>query len=202
MYLHNIFLANAFRLGKRIAFDLVIKQDDAAEELDNGTKIQKFLTDIYKEIGADTVITTHTIVTNSEKWESVVAVDSFFQDILLIEKVEEFKKYLKGNKTLSKNDIKIFINLIVTKEDGLVPDRENLEKLIEDINWKYKQIYYGDLFKEKHESTKIAIKNEDIYKYSDVIIDRVLSSEDGFKKFKFIVNEVYKKMGKPIPIKK
>ena len=34
MYLHNIFIANAFRTGRRVAYDLVIKQSEVEKEVE------------------------------------------------------------------------------------------------------------------------------------------------------------------------
>ena len=101
MYLHNIFIANAFRKGRRVAYDLVIKQSETEKEFDVNDRIQNLLFNIYEDVGQDAVITTHTILTNSEKWNSVVAKDSFFQDMLVVQTVEQFKQYLRENKILS-----------------------------------------------------------------------------------------------------
>ncbi len=197
MYLHNIFIANAFRKGRRVAYDLVIKQSETEKEFDVNNKIQNLLFNIYEDVGQDAVITTHTILTNSEKWNSVVAKDSFFQDMLVVQTVEQFKQYLRENKVLSKNDVKMFIYIVLNHNRDVLINRD---KLLLDIAEEYEKTYQKDLyFKDTtYDLSKPIPSEKDLMKYSSIIVDRILSSQDGFKKFKFILNEVYKRIGKSV----
>lgn len=186
MFIHNIFLANAFILGKRIAFDLVIKKQDMERELEHQNEIENFLLDIYNELGKDTLITTHTMITNSEKWESVVKKDSFFQDVEKINDAKLFKKYLKYNNTLTFFDIAILIRIILKRENDVLIDADALTKKI------YLEYYhkYRDELYDRDTQLKENLFQQDLEKYFNVILNRIVASQNGFRKLEFINNKI------------
>lgn len=186
MFIHNIFLANAFVLGKRIAFDLVIKKQEMEREFGNENEIEKFLLNIYDELGRDTLITTHTMITNSEKWESVVKKDSFFQDVEKVNDINVFKNYLKYNNTLTFFDIAVLVRIILKEKNDILIDADALTKK---MYLEYYDKYKDELYDKKIQVNK-KVSQQDVGRYLNVILNRIAASENGFRKLEFINNEI------------
>lgn len=64
---------------------------------------------IKQECGSDTSISIHSIEASSEMWDSVVAEDSFFEDVFVVKTVDEFIRVIQMDRTLSGLDIAKYI---------------------------------------------------------------------------------------------
>lgn len=189
-FIHNIFIANSFKFGKRIAFDLVLEKEKGEDELEQSNKIQSLLVRIYDDVGKEAVITTHTIITSSRKWHSVCMEDSFFKDVELIKDEDQFINYIKMNNTLTRSIVTAIVVVLLShkKVDG----DTNVEDVVNRIANNYKIQYGKELYdRECLFSDSDKMKDYDhIFKYPTIILDRVLSAKDGFEKFKFIQSEI------------
>ncbi|MHC1714930.1 MAG: hypothetical protein AB9858_04950 [Acidaminococcaceae bacterium] len=188
MFIHNIFLANSFYLGRRIAFDLTVKinSTEKANNDKNGV-VERFLLDLYEELGSDTLITTHTMLTESKEWDSVVKKDSFFTDIKLAKSEVEFKKYLRYNKKLTIYDIRLLLALLLKDNSNVLIDRD---KIIKFLYERYLLTYQEQLFDTSLEDERVMPINLEINRYKEIVANRILASDNGFNKFKFIVEEL------------
>ena len=184
---HNIFLANSYNKVKRIALDLVFPDINS----DNLSNYQKILADfsskLFEKTGSIHGLTSHTICTNSPNWQSVVEADSFFDDVLLVKDIDEFVSLIEEGSKLTSMDFKLLIYFLMCKNKIVFVDRDDAyQKVI---------ISYRDLYKKDLYAIDNADKNmpddEKIEKMSGVVIDKVLSSENGFAKFKHVLNSLH-----------
>lgn len=182
-YIHNIFIVNSFDFGKRVAYDLVEQKNKKR----NNENVREFLVKIYKEAGKEVSLTNHTIVTNSAKWISVCQKDSFFDDIKIIKKQEVFIEYIKYNNKLKRNDVLAFVLLMHEKQNIIDAD---IDDFIEQLNVKYKAKFNKKLFDDfMYIDSKPTFKGK-MAQYEDIIFDRIMSSENGYQKIKFIIGEL------------
>lgn len=193
-FIHNIFIANSFKFGKRIAFDLVIEKEKSEDELEQSNKIQSLLVKIYDEVGKEAVITTHTIVTNSRKWHSVCREDSFFKDVELIKDENQFIDYIKMNNTLPRSIVTAIVVVLLNRKNA--SGDTNVEEVVNTIAHNYKIQYSKELYDCESlfsDGDNDKMKDYDhIFRYPSIIVDRILSARDGFEKFKFIQLEIDK----------
>lgn len=178
-------MANDFKSGRRIAFDYVIdrrEEDVIVEEV-----VSDVLVEIYNQVGRDISLTLHNIATNSDKWFSVVKKDTFFNDVVVYRKKDKFIEVLKANQILCKYDIELLVALMLYVD--FKKDTEwivnNLKQVVEVIRNRYLMCYGEDLFVEC-DNDYGDIKTFDLEQYSGVIIERVISTKNGFDKYKFI----------------
>lgn len=97
------------------------------------------------ELGPNTSVTIHTIVTDSKHWESVVKEDSFFDDVLLICNENKFKEYLRINKVLTIVDI----YMIILLEKEQIKSIEALNSIVDKLSVKYTSTYNKPLYGEE-----------------------------------------------------
>ena len=203
MVKHYIVMSSAYSLGKRIVIDY--HYDDIKEM----SKIKKDMDYIIKMCGKDVPISIHSIQTNSVSWESVIKLDKFFKDTLLIKTKEEFVDIILKDRVLTGLDIAKYIlsvvpcthlklekltylcyaNYLCEEKKKLFEDKifaYRLGPIIESIYKKYKKSGLGKLQVEDDKKTY----NEDLKKLSSR--SRILSSQDGIKKLVSIDNTLEK----------
>lgn len=183
-YVHNIFITNSFKDGRRIGYDLVLFQKNNEK---NNESVKNFTVDIFNIAGIDAAITIHSIITESHSWKSVVEKDSFFKDIKIVESKENFIQYVKCNNHLTKSDIMALI-ILYKRENNIF--NNNDEAILELIKNAYKQEFNEEIFSEPVTDDNEMVFPENIKDYVNIITDRILSAKDGFAKLKFIINEL------------
>ncbi|MCK1158314.1 DUF4065 domain-containing protein [Streptococcus uberis] len=100
MFQHFVLVASSYIRGERIGYHLVSKG-----QLDTNLIEEKMmrLSQINREdVGV------HSFVTESDKWESVTQLDSFFEDIIVCEDFEEFERVLERDLEISAIDVAKF----------------------------------------------------------------------------------------------
>ena len=180
-------MANDFKSGRRIAYDYVIDRRENNIETDNESLVRDMLIEIYNQVGCDVSLTLHNIATNSDKWYSVVKKDTFFNDVVIYKKKDKFVEVLKENQILYRHDIKLLAVLMLCVDfkkdtDWIIA---NIDKCVNVIKDRYFKCYKENLFMESN-SDNYVVKNFNLPQYSSIIIERVISTQNGFDKYKFI----------------
>lgn len=106
MAYHFIAIASVYSRGIRMGWHY------AEENRLDKAKIQYFL-DAFKAKCGEQVLGIHKIVTHSKDWASVIEKDSFFQDVIAIDKIDEFINYVAMDKELLAYDVAKFMLSIV-----------------------------------------------------------------------------------------
>lgn len=101
---HFIIMSSAYTAGARIALDIVFegKQD--------GKVLSDALHEIKQVCGAGVPLSTHFIQTDFESWDSVVAHDSFFEDVICTTSAAVFSEIVKQSRVLYGLDIVKYIH--------------------------------------------------------------------------------------------
>ena len=187
MYQHNIFLANSYKLGKRVALDVVLHSTTENNVDKHQQKLVNFSLKLYNALGDEAAITTHSIYTNSENWKSVVEKDSFFDDIYITKNLDEFIEIVRENNDLTVFDLKLLIYLLLSKNIPIFINREEIfNKTLLSYNEKFnKPLYNSNL------NNKTIPSDDELNSLSNVIVDKVLSSPNGSQKFKFILEKLH-----------
>lgn len=102
MVTHYILISSSYTLGKRIAMHRVLEGDGKDE-------VGDLFANILFECGDDVSVSTHLIETDSKEWNSVVQKDKFFDNIKLIQSVDEFIKLIKDDRKLIGLDVAKYI---------------------------------------------------------------------------------------------
>ena len=197
MVTHFIIMASAYSIGKRVALEYVINEKQTLSSVKN------VLDYITKQCGADVPISTHTIITESETWDSVYQKDAFFKNAILVEKKERFIQLLMADRKLYGLDVAKYILASVScthlklekltylcYADYLCDENK---KLFEDRIFAYK---YGPVVETVYENYKKSgvdsLKLEDDtkeYTLEDKIgptRSRIIASENGMQKLSSI----------------
>ncbi|MBR3002598.1 MAG: DUF4065 domain-containing protein [Clostridia bacterium] len=165
MVSHYIILSSSYSEGKRIALDYVRTT----------TEIEKIKQDrdrILKVCGDDVSISIHLVHADDETWESLCKADSYFEDVEVIERVDDFIDLIMKDRELSAIDIAKYI-LSTTKCTQI-----KLQKMVYYCYAEYLCKYGKKLFKE----------NILAYKYGPV----VKSVLDQYSKYKYeMIDETY-----------
>lgn len=103
MVTHFIFMSSSYSLGKRIAMDFIVEDEEIQKEL------KRNLERITKECGKDVSISTHMIQAEDKTWKSVCSSDSFFKGVEVINSLDKFIKLIKKDRTLQGIDIAKYI---------------------------------------------------------------------------------------------
>lgn len=103
MITHFIFMSSSYTLGKRIALDFVVED----EEIQG--KLKKYLDKIITECGRDVSISTHIIQSEDVTWESVCSSDHFFKGVEVIKSLDKFIKLIKQDRKLKGVDVAKYI---------------------------------------------------------------------------------------------
>lgn len=105
MYHHFIIIASSYLQGSRVAFHM-----SSPEGQLDADKIQELLIRLEKMKREDVGI--HSFVTDSSDWNSVLALDSFFEDVAICRDFDEFEAVLKSDLQLSALDVaKFFLSM-------------------------------------------------------------------------------------------
>lgn len=189
---HYIIVSSAYSIGKRIALDYTgnrFKKD----------LIQQDIEYIIEKCGKDVAISSHSIQTESESWESVEKKDQFFKNIKLVNDKKEFANILLKDRTLKGIDIAKYILSIAPSThlklqklvymcyaDYLCEENEKLfddqifayrlGPVIETVYEKYKKSGCGILATEDNKITY----DENLKKMPSK--SRILASKNGLKK--------------------
>lgn len=192
MVRHFVIMSSSYSLGKRIAIDHILE-----EELDVSL-INKEMETIKEMCGQTVSISTHWVVTDSTKWESVWKKDAFFADVYQVKKLSEFIELILEDRKLKGIDIAKYI---LTKKKC---SHLKLEKLVYFCYAEYMHIFKEKLFSdkiyafkygpvvesvyEKYKGQKEEIDGSDIKDDYDVMSlrSRVLFAHDGVKKLEVI----------------
>ncbi|MBQ0836993.1 Panacea domain-containing protein [Lactiplantibacillus pentosus] len=122
MVTHFIFIADDYRRGKRISWqttsDLTTFMDDIANVSDK-LNAKKFIS-----------YATHTIDTERNSWDSVVAADPFFEDVSHYTDVVSFINDLELGLKVTANDIAELISEKVEQQTGQLVPEMALMKLV------------------------------------------------------------------------
>lgn len=100
MYQHFILIASSYARGERVGFHLVTKG-----KLDSYAIAEKM--NRLSHINRDDV-GVHSFVTDSPDWQSVIDLDSFFEDVIICQDFDEFEKVLQIDSKVSAIDIAKF----------------------------------------------------------------------------------------------
>lgn len=100
---HYIFMSSSYTKGTRIALHCPYLRGMDLNEVKSITK------KIKQICGSDVAFSTHYIVTDSDKWSSVVSYDPFFEGVYLVRTVDEFIKIILKDLKLSGLDIARYI---------------------------------------------------------------------------------------------
>lgn len=90
---HFIILSSSYTTGKRIALDYII--NDSKDDVIYAIK------KIKENCGYDVSFSTHSIITETAEWNSVLESDSFFKDIEVIDDLDKFINLINESRTLS-----------------------------------------------------------------------------------------------------
>lgn len=190
MITHYIFLCSAYSIGKRICIDFCNKE--TSEE------VKKARNYINENCGYEVPMSTHYIQTNSKDWKSVVDKDKFFENVEIVDSIDEFIRIVLFDKDLSGIDVAKYI---LTKMPCTHLKLEKLlymcyanylceanDKLFNDYIYAYK---YGPVISEVY---KRYCENSEIIKETDDLIlssnglklmpvrSRIISAKNGMKK--------------------
>ncbi|HJA45592.1 MAG TPA: hypothetical protein H9954_05225, partial [Candidatus Phascolarctobacterium stercoravium] len=142
----------------------------------------------------DAAVTVHSLTTDSKEWKSVVKKDSFFDDTYLVNNFDEFVNILNSNKILTDFDVKLLIYLLMSKSITALINREDIyNKILIAYREKFKKNLYDETTEEKE-----VPKDDELEAIANVIIDKLLSAEEGFEKLKFIIEELHKIIKMPL----
>lgn len=151
MIQHIIAIASSYKLGKRIAWHYADKQIDYSilEEVSEKTK---------QVLGKpDYVI--HKLSTDSKDWSSVVIKDSFFEDYLVFDDLDEFLAVILADKTVTALDIAKLL-LSISPMSNL-----KLQKMIYLVYADYLIRTKKQLFQDKIIAFQYGPVVEDVYQY-------------------------------------
>lgn len=205
MITHYIITSSSYTKGKRIALDYVINGKN------DFSKFNGILEKIIEKCGKDVSISTHFIQTDSTTWKSVKEKDYFFEDVELIESIDEFIELIQNDRLLVGLDVAKYI-LCKIRCTHL-----KLEKIVYFCYAEYLCKYNKELFKDSIFAYKYGPVIDSVYKkyrrygYKEIEYDsedidstdlyempsrsRILFAEDGINKIK-VIDETIIKYGK------
>lgn len=103
MITHFIFMSSSYSLGKRIALDFIVVDEEIQDRL------KEYLDKITTECGKDVSISTHMIQAEDTTWESVCRADHFFKGVEVISSLDKFIKLIKKDRKLEGIDVAKYI---------------------------------------------------------------------------------------------
>lgn len=103
MITHFIFMSSSYSLGKRIALDFIVDDEEIQD------KLKEYLDKITTECGKDVSISTHMIQAEDTTWESVCKADHFFKGVEVIASLDKFIKLIKQDRKLEGIDVAKYI---------------------------------------------------------------------------------------------
>lgn len=187
MWQHNIFMANSYNRGKRVALDLVFPDINSKNMDYYQEKLAKFSKKLYNQLGDNPAVTAHTIRTNSQTWKSVVEADSFFDDVLVVKDMSEFVGHIKDGRKLTALDFKLLIYFLLEKNNIKFVDKEDIYRK---VFISYRDAYKVDLYDIDNGDKKMP-SNDVLEGMSSAIVDKILSSDNGFDKFRYVLSKLH-----------
>lgn len=197
MYKHYIIIGSSYLKKKRIALHYVLRDISMLKV------IQEDVKKIERECGKDIGISTHIVTTDNHMWKSVYESDPFFEDIKVVDNVDEFIELIKKDKILKGRDV---ANYILTKGEYTHIQLQKLTYLCyveylckygkKMFNDKIYAFRYGPVVdsiykKYKNEKGKLSVDK----KRELAIRSRLMNSIDGIEKIECI-DETLKKYSK------
>jgi Uncharacterized phage-associated protein len=149
MYQHFILVASSYTEGARIGFHLSSEKQIEKNIIEDK---MKRITQIKREdVGV------HLLMTDSSDWESVIKLDSFFEDVIVCPSFEKFEEALMFDSKISAIDVAKFF-LAVKPMSHL-----KLQKLVYLAYKEYLFKYKSSLFEEKIVAYKYGPVVEEVY---------------------------------------
>lgn len=99
---HHIIISSSYSKGTRIALHFSGREDLS-------TAVQDVINKIYKQCGEDTSIAPHYITSEEASWDAVVACDIYFEDLLVIDNVDEFIELIQADRKLTGQDVAKYV---------------------------------------------------------------------------------------------
>ncbi|WP_270342352.1 Panacea domain-containing protein [Lactococcus lactis] len=149
MYQHFILIASSYTEGTRIGFHL-----SAEKQIEKSIIEDKMMR--ISQINRDDV-GVHSFMTDSQDWESVIKLDSFFEDVIVCPSFEKFEEALMFDSKISAIDVAKFF-LAVKPMSHL-----KIQKLVYLAYKEYLFKYRGSLFEEKIVAYKYGPVVEEVY---------------------------------------
>lgn len=149
MYQHFILVASSYARGERIGYHLVHK-----EQIDKKI-IEEKMRRLHKINRED--IGVHSFITDSKKWDSILELDSFFEDVIICQDFDEFESVLMSDLKITAIDVaKFFLAMIPISH-------LQLQKLVYLAYKEYLTKYEESLFKEKIVAYQYGPVVEEVY---------------------------------------
>lgn len=164
MYQHFILIASSYTRGERVGCHLV-----AEGKLDNLVIEEKMKR--LSQINRDD-IGVHSFVTDSADWQSVIELDSFFEDVIVCQDFDEFERVLQMDSKVSAIDIAKFF-LAMRPISHL-----QLQKLIYLAYKAYLLKYKESLFDEKIVAFQYGPVVEEVYQKFKVYGSEIIKIDD------------------------
>ncbi|WP_242359655.1 Panacea domain-containing protein [Lactococcus petauri] len=149
MYQHFILIASSYTAGTRIGFHLSSKNQIQKSIIED--KMERISQLKREDIGV------HSLITDSPAWESVIQLDSFFEDIVICQSFEKFEEALTFDSKITAIDIAKFF-LTVKPMSHL-----KIQKLVYLAYKEYLLKYNQSLFEEKIVAYKYGPVVEEVY---------------------------------------
>lgn len=188
MYQHFILVASSYTEGARIGFHLSaekqIKKDVIEDRMKRIAQIRR------EDVGV------HFLMTDSPKWESVIKLDSFFEDIIVCPSFEKFEEALASDSKITAIDVAKFF-LAIKPMSPL-----KLQKLVYLAYKKYLFKYKSSLFEEKIVAYKYGPVVEEVYQtFKEYGSDPIKLEKDD--KQKYILKDIHlpQAMGRMLLVK-
>lgn len=151
MFEHIILFSSSYRIKRRIGWHY--SEDQISKDVLDSV-LQKTI-----EIISEPKYAVHRLVTDSSTWESVVTLDSFFEDIYIFDDLEEFLLEMKKDSKITALDVAKFL-LSMKPMSNL-----KLQKMIYLVYADYLEKTGKKLFREKIVAYKYGPVVPDVYKY-------------------------------------
>ena len=149
MYQHFILVASSYTEGTRIGFHLSEKNQIEKSIIED--KMKRISQINREDVGV------HSLMTDSPKWESVIKLDSFFEDIMVCQSFDKFEELLTSDSKITAIDIAKFF-LAVKPMSHL-----KIQKLVYLAYKEYLFEYKQSLFEEKIVAYKYGPVVEELY---------------------------------------
>ncbi|MBF0781195.1 MULTISPECIES: Panacea domain-containing protein, partial [unclassified Granulicatella] len=179
MYQHFILIASVYTKGARVGFQISEKDRVDRERI-------KSVLDRISEINrAD--IGVHFLFTESDSWQSVIELDSFFEDVVICGDFGEFEKLLSSDLKITAIDVaKFFLSMqsfshlqlqklvyIAYKEYLLKYDRKLFQEKI--IAYKYGPVV-EEMYRQFKEfgSSSIKMEDDETYVLEDIALPQAI----------------------------
>lgn len=149
MYQHFILVASSYTEGARIGFHLSAKEQIEKDVIED--KMKRIAQIKREDVGV------HFLMTDSPKWDSVIKLDSFFEDVMVCPSFDKFEEALGFDSKITAIDVAKFF-LAVKPMSPL-----KIQKLVYLAYKEYLLKYRSSLFEEKIVAYKYGPVVEEVY---------------------------------------